>query len=108
MKIETAYSFYVILVCAAATLLTRALPFIVFSREKTPEFIKYLSAVLPRTIMVILVLYCLRGTVFSERPYGAGEILSCLAVWGAHSVSRNMYVSIIAGTVCYMLLTRLL
>ena len=108
MSINTVYSFCVIAVCAAVTLLTRALPFIVFSRAKTPEYIKYLSAVLPRTIMVILVVYCLRGTVLSEYPHGAVEILSCLAVWAAHLISRNMYVSIIAGTVCYMFLTHLL
>lgn len=108
MRIDTAYSFYVIAACAAVTFLTRALPFIVFARGKTPEYIRYLSAVLPKTIMVILIIYCLRGTVFSEYPYGAGEIMACLAVWAAHSVSRNMYVSVIAGTVCYMLLTRLL
>ena len=47
--------------CVLATLITRFLPFIVFSGKKeTPQFIQYLGKALPAAIFALLVVYCLK------------------------------------------------
>ena len=44
--------------CVAATMLTRFLPFAVFSaRRPTPKYIRYLGKVLPGAIFAMLVVY---------------------------------------------------
>jgi len=46
-------------ITALVTILTRALPFIVFTNgRKTPEFIVYLGNKLPYAVMAMLVVYC--------------------------------------------------
>ena len=50
-----------IILCALGTLLTRFLPFLVFSPKKpTPKYIQYLGSALPGAIFGMLVVYCLR------------------------------------------------
>ena len=52
-----------IAVCTAATMLTRFLPFVVFSSkdQQPPEVVRYLGRVLPAAIFGMLILYCLKG-----------------------------------------------
>ena len=95
-------------VIALVTVLTRALPFIAFGKKELPGTVKYLGNVLPPAIMVILVCYCLKGIQFAESPHGLPELLACAAVAGVHLWKKNMYLSIIVGTVCYMVLLRVL
>ena len=53
-----------IAVCAAATMLTRFLPFLVFGSRggKVPEVVEYLGHVLPAAIFGMLIVYCLRAS----------------------------------------------
>ena len=98
----------VIAVATAVTVLLRFLPFIVFSGDKeTPEVITYLGKVLPYAIMAMLVVYCLKGTVVTAFPYGIPEAISCAAVVLLHLWKRNTLISIVGGTICYMLLVQL-
>ena len=47
--------------CVLATVLTRFLPFAVFSaRKPTPKYIQHLGNLLPGAIFAMLVVYCLR------------------------------------------------
>ena len=98
----------VIAVITVVTVLTRALPFIAFGKKELPATVKYLGNVLPAAIMVILVCYCLKGIQFAESPHGLPELVACAAVAGVHLWKKNMYLSIIVGTVCYMVLLRVL
>ena len=51
-----------IALCALATMLTRFLPFLLFSgKRKTPEYITYLGKALPAAIFGMLVVYCLKS-----------------------------------------------
>ena len=93
-------------IVALVTWGSRALPFLLFGKKPLPRTIQYLGHVLPPAIMTVLVIYCLRNTSFTRPPYGIPEILSCLMVILLHIRRRNMYLSIIAGTICYMLLIR--
>lgn len=102
------YPIAVIAVISAVTWALRAFPFLVFGNRPLPKIVQYLGKVLPPAIMTILVIYCLRGTAFTAAPYGIPEMVSCLLVVLLQIFKKNMYISIVAGTVAYMLLIRII
>ncbi len=101
------HSALLVAVIAAVTALLRFLPFWVFAGRKTPAFIAYLGKVLPFAVMGMLVVYCLRGISFTAPPHGISEMVSVALVALLHLWKRNTLLSIISGTVCYMLLVQL-
>ena len=101
------HSVLLIVVIAFVTIALRFLPFIIFNnKQKTPKYIEYLSRVLPFAIMGMLVVYCLRNTSVITYPYGIPEIIAIFVVVLLHLLKRNTLLSIISGTVCYMLLVQ--
>ena len=94
-----------VLVMAAVTVLLRFLPFLLF-RKQTPPYIAYLGEVLPAAIIGMLVVYCLKDTVLTRAPFGAPELIAGLAVVGLQAWKRNSLLSILGGTVIYMLLVQ--
>ena len=105
---EYIYPIAAILVMAAVTWLLRAFPFLLFGGRPLPKIIRYLERVLPPAIMPLLVIYCLKDTDFSAYPFGLAELAASVLVVTLQIVKKNMYVSIIAGTICYMVLLRVL
>lgn len=97
-----------ILVAAMAltTMLLRFLPFLIF-RKETPRFITYLGNVLPPAIIGMLVIYCLKDVSLTEAPHGLPEIISAACVIFLQAWKRNPLISILLGTIIYMLLIRL-
>ncbi len=95
-------------VIALTTAAIRFLPFIIWSgNRKTPKIIDKLGRVLPAAVMGMLVVYCLKDVSFSSvdgflPPLIASVVVSVLYIW-----KRNTLVSIVAGTVCYMILVQL-
>lgn len=102
------YVIAMIAVIAIVTMLLRFLPFLIFGERKTPEYINYLGKFLPYAIMGMLVVYCLKGMTFTSAPFGIPEILAVAVTAGLHIWKRNTLISIICGTVCYMLLIQFL
>ena len=98
------YLISVIVVITIVTVLTRALPFIAFGNRELPPVLNYFSVVLPPAIMITLVIYCIRNTNIMTAPHGLPEFVSLGVVALAQLIKKNMYVSIILGTVCYMVL----
>lgn len=99
------HSLILIGVCALVTALLRFIPFIIFSgKRKTPQFITYLGKVLPFAIMGMLVVFCLKNTSVTSFPHGIPELISVTLVVVLHIWKRNTLISIIAGTLCYILL----
>ena len=97
----------IIVVAGAVTLLLRFLPFLIFNgKRETPPYIVYLGKVLPYAIMGMLVIYCLRGISFTAAANFLPELIACAVVVLAHVWKRNTLLSIISGTVCYMLLVQ--
>lgn len=91
--------------CAVGTMLTRFLPFAIFSGKKaTPKYIRYLGNALPGAIFGMLVVYCLKGIDFTVKSYGIPELLSVGLTAVLHIWKKNMFLSIAGGTACYMLL----
>lgn len=102
------HSVLLIVVIAAVTILLRFLPLWVFGNDKkTPAFINYLGKVLPYAIMGMLVVFCLKGVSLTQAPHGLPELLACVVVVVLHVWKRNTPLSIVCGTVCYMLLVQL-
>ena len=101
------YAALIIAVAGAVTLLLRFLPFLIFGGQReTPPYIVYLGKVLPYAIMGMLVIYCLRGISFTAAANFQPELIACAVVVLAHVWKRNTLLSIISGTVCYMLLVQ--
>lgn len=105
--IDTGHSLALIAVMTLGTMFLRFLPFIMFSKG-TPKIILYLGDVLPYAIIAMLVVYCLKGTDFTEAPHGLPEAISVALVVGLHKWKHSTILSILAGTICYMLLLRLM
>lgn len=98
-----------ILAMSLVTILLRFLPFLVFSgRKKVPSIILYLGDVLPSAVIGMLVIYCLRDISFTSSPFGARELLASLVVILLQTIRRNSILSILLGTITYMLLLQLI
>ena len=95
-------------VCVFATMLTRFLPFFIFSEKRpTPRYIQYLGHALPAAIFGMLVIYCLKNVSLLSGSHGLPELLAILVTAAMHLWKRQMLLSIAAGTVCYMLLVQM-
>ena len=102
------HSAALVAVMAIVTMLLRFLPFLIFRAGKPiPLYVAYLGDVLPSAIIGMLVIYCLKDTVVTAAPYGLPELIAALCVVGLQVWRRNSLVSILSGTVVYMLLVQL-
>lgn len=96
-----------ILMVVLGTMLTRFLPFLVFPAGKpTPKYIQYLGKVLPAAVFGMLVIYCLKDVSILTGSHGLPEVIAILVVVVLHYWKRQMLLSIVGGTVCYMLLVQ--
>ena len=90
------------------TMFTRFLPFLLFPAGRpTPHYIQYLGKVLPAAVFGLLVVYCLKNVNVFSGSYGIPEFISIGVVIALHLRKRQMLLSIVGGTVCYMLLVQL-
>ena len=102
-------TFYVILVSAVCTLTLRALPFVLFRKDKAmPAWLSRLGEALPSAIMAVLVIYCLKDVGTDWMGIGLPKLAAVVMVMLSYHFSRNTLVSIFVGTAGYMLLIRLL
>ena len=103
-----AYIWCAVAVMALVTALLRFLPFLIWgSTGKTPGIIDHLGKVLPCAVMGMLVVYCLKDTSFSSLGGFLPQVIACGVVAVLHIWKRNTLLSILGGTVCYMLLVQL-
>jgi len=99
----------IIAVCAVCTMLTRAIPFLVFrDASKVPKIVLYLGKVLPPAVIATLVIYALRNTEVLTGAHGIPELIGVLCAGVLHWIWRNSFISIGAATVLYMVLIRIM
>ena len=92
-------------VMAAVTFLTRALPFLLFGRGgEPPKVVLYLGKFLPPAVIAMLIVYCYRGTNFASPGGWAPGLIAGLAVVVLHLWKKNNMLSIVGGTILYMIL----
>lgn len=105
MTLNTSQSFIFFSIIAVTTLMIRVLPFLLFpEHKKTPKYIEYLGAVLPFTIIGMLVIYCLKDVSLMTHPYGIPEIIGVLITVLLHLWKNNTLLSIGGGTALYMII----
>ncbi|NMA16719.1 MAG: branched-chain amino acid transporter AzlD [Erysipelotrichia bacterium] len=108
MKMNNYFPLLQIITISLVTMLVRFSPFLIFNKqEKLPDIISYLGKVLPTAIMAMLVVYCLKDVNITIFPYGLKELIAVLVVAMLHIYKRNTLLSIVCGTICYMLLIQL-
>ncbi len=108
-----------------ATMLTRFIPFIVFRPGKpTPKYILYLGKVLPASVFALLVMYCLRYISFIKIGTSAtgsisdwhfilsndtiAQLIGVFCTIAVHVWRKSIMWSLAAGTICYMIMIRIL
>ena len=93
------------IIVAFGTLLTRALPFILFPENKPiPKYIRYLADILPYTIIGMLVVYCLKDVSVTQSYHAIPEATSILVIVLLHTWKKNTLLSIGGGALLYMVL----
>ena len=92
-----------IAVCTAATMLTRFLPFVVFSSkdQQPPEVVR------PAAIFGMLIVYCLKSVTPFAGSRGIPEAIALLVTVGLHKWKHETLLSVAGGTLCYVLLVQL-
>ncbi len=101
-------SFWYVVTCILMlfllTVVTRALPFIVGKGMGKNKHVQTLSLYLPAAIMLLLVIYEVKIPTWGHFPHGIDKLLALAITAFIHIWRRNMILSIIVGTVAYMLL----
>ncbi len=96
-----------IAVMAIVTFATRALPFLLFGRGgQAPRVILYLGKFLPPAVIAMLIVYCLRGMSFGAPADWAPAVIASLTVAAVHIWKHNNMLSIMGGTILYMILVQ--
>ena len=93
-------------IMAAVTIALRFAPFVLLAGRETPRVISYLGKVLPYAIMGMLVVYCLKDTSFGSLRAFLPQLIASAVVVLSYIWKKNTLVSIVGGTVCYMLLVQ--
>ena len=102
------YLWLTVAVIALVTAAIRFLPFVLFkSGGSTPKLVEKLGRLLPYAVMGMLVVYCLKDVSFASPADYLPALLATVVVCGSSVWKRNTLVSIISGTVLYMLLVQL-
>lgn len=96
----------VLIPVAVVTLVLRQFPFSALKVLKNSKFVGMLGITMPVGVMGALVIYTLFGQLTT--PGGLGASLIAVAVTlTLHAWRRDAGLSIVGGTVCYMLLVNL-
>ena len=94
-------------VMAVMTFLTRALPFLLFGRGgEPPKVVLYLGRFLPPAVIAMLIVYCYRGMSFTEPGGWLPGLIAGLVVVVLHVWKKNDMLSIVGGTILYMVLVQ--
>lgn len=96
-----------IAILALVTVLTRALPFLIFPAGKpTPKIIRYLGNALPLAVFGMLVVYCLKDVTWFAGAHGVPEVAGIAATALMHLWRKQLFLSMAVGTAVYMILIR--
>lgn len=91
------------------TLITRYLAFLLFpAGRSTPPYVQYLGKVLPAAVLGMLVIYCYKGVDLGGPLHGIPECTAGVVVLVLQFWKKNIFLSLLAGTVLYMLLLAVL
>ena len=92
---------------AAALVAAMSVMTILTRFQNTPRYITYLGKVLPPAIIGMLVIYCLKDVSILSKPFGIPELIAAICVVGLQVWKRNSLISILTGTVVYMVMVQM-
>lgn len=102
------YIWSAVAVIAVVTAGLRLLPFLLFGgNRKTPKIVNKMGRMLPYSVMGMLVVYCLKDVNFGSAGELLPTVIACLIVGALHVWKRNTLLSIVVGTVSYMILVQM-
>lgn len=96
-----------IAIMSLVTILLRYIPFIFLNDKKEYKTLNYLSKVLPCAIMGMLVVYCLKDINFESTKNYLPALIATSVVAVSYIYKRKTLLSILLGTIVYMLLLQL-
>ncbi len=106
---NTTQQIITILLIAASTMATRALPFILFPSQKhTPRFVKFLGKYLASAVFGMLVVYCMKDISFLNSNHGVPQIIGIIFCVLLHLWRKNIFLTIAGGTIFYMAIIRIM
>lgn len=108
MSINVTHSLLLIAIAGGVTFAIRLFPFVLFGgkRELSPR-IKQIVDLLPPAIIAVLVIYCLKDSIVALGETTVAALVAVAATVLVHLWKRNTLVSIVVGTVVYMVLIRI-
>ena len=95
-----------IAVVVLGTMTTRFLPFIIFSADSAPEFVRFLGRVLPNAVIGLLVIYSLKDSIGGVN-HCIPELIALAFIFILHKWKKNTLLSIAGGTILYMFLVQI-
>ena len=96
-----------VLILAAVTYLTRALPFWLFpGGREMPPLVRYLGRVLPHAIMGMLLVFCLKDVDLLTYPHGIPEGIALLSAALLYRIRKSTLLCIGVSSVLYMILVQ--
>lgn len=99
---------YAVAVMALVTYLIRLAPFVLFRKGKTtPRWVAYIGSVLPPAVMGMLIVYSLKSVHIGVVDELLPVVFAVGATIALHLWRRNNLISILSGTVIYMVLIQL-
>lgn len=103
----------VVFMCALMIFSERAFPFVLFSKKNPPKLIRIIQKFIPTMVIACLLVYCLKDISFTDENglYLKGFVPSFSALFvtlGLQLWKKNTLLSILSGTVLYMVLLRIL
>lgn len=100
----TLHQILLVAVFAIGVCLLRFMPFLIFGGKRPiPQLVLYLGRVLPFAMIGMLIVYCYKDV---QSFFGLPEIIASALVVALHLWKRNTLLSILVGTVSYMLLVQ--
>lgn len=93
-----------IAIMSLVTITLRFIPFIFLNDIKEYKTLNYLSKVLPCAVMGMLVVYCLKDVNFESIRNFLPALIATSVISISYLIKRNTLLSIIFGTITYMVL----
>ena len=107
MEMTLTQQLITIAMCVLGTMATRYIPLLLFPPgRQTPPYVQYLGKVLPSAVFALLVVYCLKDVSLTTGSHGIPEALALAVTVVLHVWRRQMFLSMAAGTILYMVLVQ--
>ncbi len=104
----TSYILWSIGVSAFVTILLRAFPFLLFhSKKKSGPLLDFIAKNLPVTVIAILIIYSISHISFENINGYLKEFVAIASVVFLHLFKKNTLVSVLGGTIVYMVMIHL-